>query len=417
MATRATFLREAVASRTRGLPAAFWTIWCGLVVNRLASFVLPFLSIYLVRDRGFLPAQAGRVLALYGVGVTVAGPLGGFLADSAGRRITMVLALALGAAAVCTLTFTRKPVLLGAMVFLCAAASDMYRPAMSAAVADVVAPVDRPRAYGLTYWAVNFATSVGLLVGALVAERSLVALFLADAGTSIAAATLILARVPETRPMGIVHESALRGLARVFSDGPYLSFLLLHLGALVVFAQWEFALPLDMAAHGLGPSAYAFLMALNCLGVVVLQPIVATRLYRFDAARALALSTVLFGAGYGVNAVGGSMAVYALGTAFWTIGEVIWFPVASTMVANLAPAELRGRYQGAFSMCWGVAFVVSPLAAGELMQRSGAPSLWLSCFGLSLVVGAAHLATAEPRRKRMAALLQAQGEAAPAVSG
>jgi len=96
MATRATFLRDAVASRTRGLPAAFWTIWCGLVVNRLASFVLPFLSIYLVRDRGFLPAQAGRVLALYGVGVTVAGPLGGFLADRAGRRITMVLALALG---------------------------------------------------------------------------------------------------------------------------------------------------------------------------------------------------------------------------------------------------------------------------------------------------------------------------------
>src|SRR3954471_10265038 len=96
MATRATFLREAVASRTRGLPAAFWTIWCGLVVNRLASFVLPFLSIYLVRDRGFLPAQAGRVLALYGVGVTVAGPLGGFIADRARRGITLVVGVGPG---------------------------------------------------------------------------------------------------------------------------------------------------------------------------------------------------------------------------------------------------------------------------------------------------------------------------------
>jgi MFS family permease len=405
MATRATFLREALASRTRGLPAAFWTIWCGLVVNRLASFVLPFLSVYLVRDRGFLPAQAGRVLALYGVGMTVAGPVGGFLADRAGRRITMVLALALGAAAVCTLTLAREPVVLFAMAFLCAAAAEMYRPAMSAAVADVVTPVDRPRAYGLTYWAVNFATSVGLFVGAVVAERSIVALFLADAGTSIAAAALILARVPETRPAGLVHESALRGLTRVFSDGPYLSFLLLHLGAVVVFAQWEFALPLDMAAHGLGPSAYSFLMALNCVGVVVLQPIVAPSLHRFDAARALALSAVLFGSGYGVNAAGGSMAVYALGTALWTVGEVIWFPVASTMVANLAPAELRGRYQGAFSMCWGLAFVVSPLAAGEVMQRFGAPALWLGCLVLALIVAAGHLATAEPRRRRMAALL------------
>src|SRR3954462_10718315 len=410
-------VRRQFADRTRGLSEAYWSIWWGVFVNRLASFVLPFLSLYLVRDRGFLPAQAGRVVALYGVGMTVAGPLGGLLADRVGRRFTMVVALLLGGTAVATLAFVRAPFLLYAMAFLSAMAGDLYRPAMSAAIADTVPPPDRPRAYGLAYWAVNLATGLGLFLGGLVAERSLVVLFLADAATSFAAAALLLLRVPETRPEGLVHESALRGLAKVFSDGPYLSFLLLHLCALVVFAQWEFALPLDMAAHGLGPSAYAFLMALNCLGVVVLQPIVATRLYRFDAARALALSTVLFGAGYGVNAVGGSMAVYALGTVFWTIGEVIWFPVASTMVANLAPAELRGRYQGAFSMCWGVAFVVSPLGAGELMQRSGAPSLWLSCFGLSLVVGAAHLAPAEPRRKRMAARLQAQGDAAPAVSG
>src|SRR3954453_11153062 len=109
MATRATFLRDAVASRTRGLPAAFWTIWCGLIVNRLASFVLAFLSIYLVRDRGFLPAQAGRVLALYGLGMTVAGPLGGLLADRVGRRATMLTALLLGAAAVGGLAFADRP--------------------------------------------------------------------------------------------------------------------------------------------------------------------------------------------------------------------------------------------------------------------------------------------------------------------
>src|SRR2546423_8470052 len=90
-------LRGWVDSRARGLPRAFWTIWWGLVVNRLASFVLPFLSIYLVRDRGFLPAQAGRVLALYGVGMTLAGPLGGLLADRVGRRATMLASLVLGA--------------------------------------------------------------------------------------------------------------------------------------------------------------------------------------------------------------------------------------------------------------------------------------------------------------------------------
>ena len=397
-------LRQRFTAATGGLPGVFWTIWWGLIVNRLASFVVVFLSIYLVRDRGFLPAKAGRVLALYGVGMTIAGPLGGLLADRIGRRATMLAGLVLGGSAVGALAFARDPALLAMFAFLASAAGELYRPAMSAAVADIVPPADRPRAYGLVYWAVNLALSVGLVLGGLVAERSIAALFLADAGTSIAAAAIIFLRVPETRPQGLVHEPALRGLAKVFADGPYLSFLALHLAALAIFLQWQFALPVDMAAHGLGPAAYAFLMALNCAGVVLLQPLLSPRLRGFDAARLLALSAALFGAGYGVNAIGGSIVVYGIGTALWTVGEVIGFPVASTMVANLAPAALRGRYQGAFSMCWGVAFTVGPFVAGETMQRLGTRAVWFLCLAVAAAVAGGHLLTAEPRRKRLAAL-------------
>jgi MFS family permease len=403
-------LRQRFGAATGGLPGAFWTVWWGLIVNRLASFVLPFLSIYLVRDRGFLPAKAGRVLALYGAGMIIAGPLGGLLADRIGRRATMVAGLVLGAGAVGALAFARDPALLALFAFLAAAAGEIYRPAMSAAVADLVPPADRPRAYGLVYWAVNLATSVGLVLGGLIAERSIAALFFADAGTSIVAAAIIFLRVPETRPHGLVHEPALRGLAKVFADGPYLSFLGLHLTALAVFVQWQLALPVDMAVHGLGPTAYAFLMALNCGGVVLLQPLLSPRLRRFDAARLLALSVALFGAGYGVNAIGGSIGVYTIGTALWTVGEVIGFPVAATMVANLAPAALRGRYQGAFAMSWGIAFTISPIAAGEAMQRLGTRALWVLCLAVSAAVAGGHLLTAEPRRQRLAALARSGSE-------
>ena len=411
-------VRVAIGQRftaaTGGLPGVFWTMWWGLIVNRLASFVIAFLSLYLVRERGLRPAEAGRILALYGVGFTVAGPLGGLLADRIGRRATMVAGLAMGACSVGALAFARAPALLALFAFLAAATGDLFRPAMSAAVADVVPPADRPRAYGLVYWAVNLALSLGLVIGGLVAERSFVALFLADAGTSLAAAAIVLFRVPETRPQGIVHEPALRGLVKVFADGPFLSFLLLHLAALAVFVQWQLALPIDMAAHGLGPAAYAFLMALNCAGVVLLQPILSPLLHRIDAARLLALSAALFGLGYGVNAIGGSLPVYGVGTALWTVGEVIGFPVASTMVANLSPGALRGRYQGAFAMCWGAAFTISPFFAGEVMQRLGARALWLLCLAVALAVAAGHLLTAEPRRRRLAELERAEAERLPA---
>jgi MFS family permease len=404
-------LSQRFAAAAGGLPSAFWAMWWGLIVNRLASFVLAFLSIYLVRDRGFLPAEAGRVLALYGVGMIVAGPLGGLLADRIGRRATMVCSLPLGAAAVVGLAFVRTPATLALFAFLASAAGEMFRPAMNAAVADLITPAERPRAYGLIYWATNLALSVGLVLGGLIAERNIVILFLADAGTSVVAAAIILLRVPETRPRGLVHQPALRGLARVLADGPYVSFLVLHLAALTVFTQWWLSLPIDMARCGLGPAAFAFLMALNCAGVVLLQPALSPYLRRFDAARLLAVSTALFGVGFGINAVGGNLGVYGVGTALWTVGEVVGFPVASTMVANLAPAELRGRYQGAFSMCWGIAFTLSPLGAGEAIQRLGPRALWLLCLGVALAASAGHLLTAAPRRSRLAALALSEKEA------
>ena len=36
----------------------------------------------------------------------------------------------------------------------------MYRPVVSATIADVVSSEARPRAYGLIYWAVNLGASI-----------------------------------------------------------------------------------------------------------------------------------------------------------------------------------------------------------------------------------------------------------------
>jgi MFS family permease len=410
------FPGQSLRAALGGLPRAFWALWWGLLVNRFGSFVAAFLAIYLVRDRGFGAAEAGRVLSLYGIGIAIASPLGGLLADRIGRRTTMVLGLGCGASAVAGLAFARGPALLAALAFAAALTGETYRPAMQAAVADLVAPPERARAWGLVYWGVNLGMALGLLFAGLVGGHSLRALFLVDAATSAAFALVILRRVPETRPEDAAGEPALRGLARVFRDGPFTGFLVLHVLALMVFTQWQLALPIDMAAHGLGPSSFAVLMAVNCLGVVLLQPALAPRLRGLDPARLLAASAVLFGLGYGVNAAGGSLPAYLLGTGLWTVGEVVGFPVAAAVVADLAPVELRGRYQGAFAMTWGMAFTLSPALSGWALARLGGRALWLGCLAVALAVAAGHLATAGPRRRRLAAVAEA-AVGAPEASG
>jgi MFS family permease len=91
---------------------------------------------------------------------------------------------------------------------------------------------------------------------------------------------------------------------------------------------------------------------------------------------------------------------------------VIGFPVAAALVADLAPVELRGRYQGAFSMSWGVAFTASPLLAGEVIARLGGRALWVACLGIAAAVAAGYLATGADRRRRVEAL---HAPAAPAA--
>jgi MFS family permease len=403
------------------LSPVFWVLFWATLVNRAASFVVIFLALHLTQDLGVSKATAGWVVGCWGIGSWLASPVAGVLSDRVGRRVTMLLGLVLGGLAVLAIAFAADLRVLFALAFLGGATQQCYTPASNAAIADVVPPEDRARAYGLIYWAINLGLTIGFAVGGVVPDRYLWLLFVADAGTTFVCAALVAWLVPETRPAAAHHEPALRGLIRVARDGPFVAFAALHLVALIVFTQFQLALPLDMKLHGHGSRAFAWLMAFNCAGVVALQPWLTPRLRRFDGSRLLAVSAMLFGLGYGLNALvpdladalaglglggahGWAFALYLVGAALWTVGEVVGFPVAASLVADLAPVALRGRYQGAFAMVWGFAMSVSPIFGGQVIDRRGATTLWSLCVALGVAVAAGHLVAAPARRRRLAEL-------------
>jgi MFS family permease len=71
----------------------------------------------------------------------------------------------------------------------------------------------------------------------------------------------------------------------------------------------------------------------------------------------------------------------------WTLGEIVYAPVASAYVADIAPEQLRGRYQGAWGLTWGLAFVLAP-ALGAAIFAQSSDGLWLACGVLGLVAAA-----------------------------
>ena len=80
----------------RTLPPAAWILFFGLFLNKFGAFVVPFLALYLTRI-GHPLADAGLAIGAYGVGNLIASLLGGHLADTLGRRKTIVLSMFCGA--------------------------------------------------------------------------------------------------------------------------------------------------------------------------------------------------------------------------------------------------------------------------------------------------------------------------------
>lgn len=409
-------LREMIA----GLPRPFWVLFAGTLINRTGTFVVPFLAIYLTRVRGFSATQAGMVAALYGAGVAIAAPVGGAMADRVGRRATMMFALGAGGVGMILFGFLRPLGLIALAAFVVAMLGEMYRPAMQAAILDVVPARDRVRAIGLIYWVINLGVSFGLSLGGLLATMSFTLLFLGDGATSLAFGVLVWRAVAESRPPHPVRAGPAGALHHVgeffvaFRDPPFVVFLALNVVIAAIFMQHLTTLPLDMIAHGLSSATFGVVMALNGVLIVLVQPFLGPWLSRRNPSRVLATGTALVACGFGLNAFARTAALYALAVSVWTVGEILVLPIAGAIVGDLAPPEVRGRYQGAHGLSFGFAACLAPLAGTFVFQRSGAPALWWGCLAAGLAVAITHFAWAPAlTRIRLERIERAHAAAAP----
>jgi MFS family permease len=375
----------------RGLPRTFWYLWTGALIDRLGTFVYTFLALYLTRARHFTVAQAGFVIALWGAGTFFAGPVGGYLADHIGRRRTMLLAFMLSAAAMLHLGFARASWHITLATPLLGFCSNLFRPAQHATVADVVAPADRTRAFGYLYWAVNLGFAGAAMLGGFLAERNFTLLFVADAITTAMFGLIVYLRVPETHPERDVVGRARPDLRVPLRDRSFVIFIVAQLLVMVVGSQGNSTLPIDLRDHGIAATTYGWLLSINGVMIVLLQPMAVRHVQRFDRGRVLALGALLQGVGFGLTCVGHSVAWYGFTVVVWTAAELLYSPVSPAVVSDLAPPSLRGTYQGVYSMAWGASAFFAPLLGSLLLGHVGSTALWTSCFAVGLVAMALHL--------------------------
>jgi MFS family permease len=393
----------AVAPPVPALPRAFWALWVCQLVNRLGSFVQPFLVLYLTQDRHLSAGTAGAVAAAVGAGSVASQLVGGWLADRVGRRFTMLICFFGTGAALILLGSARSMAMIWVAAFLVGLLGDLFRPAVQATVADMLQPGERVRAYGLLFWAINLGFSVSTVSAGVLASVGYGLLFWLNAGTSVIAGLVIWTMVPESRP-ALDEGSSRRPLLPVaLRDTVFLLMILLQIGYATIYFQGYSTLPLAMADDGLPSSTYGLVIALNGVVILLVQPFLGKRLAKFDRPKLLAASMLVVGLGFGLGVVVHDWWGYGLSVVVWTIGEIGFAAVIGAVFADLAPVDLRGGYMGMSGMAFGVGAVVGPLAGTNALEYLGPTATWLGCALLGVVIFIGQYALAPALHARAAA--------------
>ena len=388
----------------RELPAEFWFLWLGTVINRLGGFAVPFLMLYLTAKLQLDPASAALYVSGLGAGSFVAQLVGGEIADRFGRRPLLLFSLFASPIAMLTLGIARETWLIAVAMFMLGFLTDLFRPAMSAAVIDLVPADKRTRAFGYIYWAINLGAALAPIIAGILANFDYFLLFLIDALTTAAFGVIVLLRVAETQ--AAEHKVAAKETntrARVgvaLRDPVLLVFVFLSLCIGIIYSQSHVTLPLDMAAAGLLPSDFGLAVAVNGALIVLVTLRVTRFLERFPRYPVIAFSAVLLGAGFGLTELASTLPLYALTVVVWTIGEVIGAAVAPVIVSDMSPPALRGLYQGIWGSSWGLAFFIGPALGGFVFGHYGSGVLWAGTFVLGGAVALGYLALSIPARRR-----------------
>jgi predicted MFS family arabinose efflux permease len=383
-----------------GLPKTYWVLWGAQLINRLGSFAMPFLPIYLVDRHGYSHKGAGGVLALYGLGNLVGASLGGWAGDRFGRRRALLTALPLNAAGLVGLAVAPGGAPLAVVTFSLGV-SNGYGPVLTAAVSDVVAPEDRARAFGYLYWAVNLGVAAASALGGLLAGFGFHWLFLADAATTAALALIVFARVPETRPPSAEGHTRPPWSAalQALGDARLGGFALAQLATLFVFLQSFVLMPLQERARGISTRDLGLVTALNGVVIVVGQPPFLRIAKAQPAWRLLTLGAALVGAAAWGVSYASTVWAFAACMVVVSLGEVAFSTASPTYVASIAPTDRRASYQGAYSLCWASASLLGPLLGPKACAYFGDATAWR--LGAALCAAAALMHATVTRRAEL----------------
>ena len=371
----------------------------GTLVNKLGTFIIPYLTLVLLRDFHMREGEAARLLFAYGFGSVVSILAGGVITDRFGRRRTLLVSLFGSGALATAMGFVSSAEVFVPLLVAFGFIADLYRPAASAMIGDLLPSSERASGFAGLRMAVNLGWASGTAIGGLLADWDWRLLFLGDGLTTLAYGVLVYFAIPVTRPVGVVSSLAPeplpapdsppaagdppsrpgrgRGPTNPLRDGVFMATTFTGLLFTLIFCSHLSILPLTVTQSAGYPAVvFGLLAAVNGVLVAFLEISITARLKPFRRLRLAALGFFLAAVGFGMIGLVMHWAWFLLTVLVFTAGEILASPQQMSFIADWAPPEARGRYLSLYQATWSVAFAINPAITLPLHAALGERAFW-----------------------------------------
>jgi MFS family permease len=383
-----------------------WILAAGRLLSEIGSgFTLFYAPIFFVNEVGLSSTLVGVAL---GSG-SISGVLGRLLAGQGvdsrhwGRRKILLASAGVSVLAdvALSLSFNFPTLVLGNL--LMGFGIGLYWPATEAAIIDLTTPEQRNEAFAITRLADSLGLSLGVVLGgALIANSgNYRLLFLIDGISFVVFFGIIYLAIAETyqfQPASELNQENRWSLA--LRDRALMVFVGVNILFPIYLAQVQSTLPLYLrnfvqladGTTGFSAKIISGLFTWHIALAAICQLPSAWLLNRFSRITGLSLSFLIWGMAFILVWVTGNVSnntlVWAVLTlSVMSLGMVTYTPVASSLVAELAPESLRGVYFAINSQCWAIGYLIGPTVGGWALDHPQLTNyFWLLC-ATSILLG------------------------------
>ena len=361
------------------LPASIWALgFVSLLMDVSSEMVHSLLPLFMVGSLGVSVAVVGLIEGLAEATALITKVFSGVISDYVGKRkVLAVIGYGLGALTKPLFALATGPGLIFSARMLDRVGKGIRGAPRDALVADITPPEQRGAAFGLR----QALDTVGAFVGPLMAV-GLMLLWANDYRAVFAVAVIPAALAVLLLIFGVREPQRAPGAARVNpitrANLKRLSpacWWVVGIGAVFTLARFSEAF-LVLRAEQTGVA-----VALVPLVMVAMNLVYAASAYPFGKlSDSMSHTRLLF---WGLLVLIGADVVLALcnhwtgllvGVALWGIHMGMTQGLLAAMVADVAPADLRGTAYGFFNLMSGLAMLLASVVAGGLWQGFGAPT-------------------------------------------